>query len=376
MALTWGLVVATYGRGKLLEECVRLAVAQTRPPAEVVIVDASPDWEATRRAVEAIARPRGVAVRYVEAERASSAAQRNQGIALAGADVLFLVDDDTLLYPDCAERILRVYEADTERSIVGVGGVHVDEPPPAADPSYRAAPGPWRAGGSLRARTESLAWRWSQRGSGFFLPYDRAFPRHRLPPTCRDLPIAPALVLDGFRMTLRRDVLAHERFEEMLSRYAVSEDQDLSYRVSRHGMLVEARDALLTHLSFGGGRLSRRTVAVLRTTNRLALNVLHSPYRARTTARYAAAVPLHVVTGLALDVLRGDWSLPDTAGALAAIPPALRLLAMTPARVRAWYPAFQSRVLDAASRPARSPLHTQPAGLAGCPEAPRGRGPT
>jgi len=346
MALTWGLVVATYGRGKLLAECVRLAVTQTRPPAEVVIVDASPDAETTHAAVKAITRSRGVALQYVEAARASSAAQRNQGIALASADVLFLIDDDTLLYPDCAERILRVYEADAAGAIAGVGGVHVPEPPPTADPQYRDSPPPARAQGSLRARTARIAQRWSYRGSGFFLPYDREFPRHRLPSSCRGLPVEPALVLDGFRLTLRRSALAHESFEEMLARYAVSEDQDLSYRVSRHGMLVEARDARLTHLAFPGGRVSPRAVALLRTTNRLALNVLHSPHRARTVARYAAAVPLHVATALALDVLSGDWSLARAAGTLAAIPPAIRLLGMTPTRVRAWYPAFQRRVIQ------------------------------
>jgi glycosyltransferase involved in cell wall biosynthesis len=43
---------------------------------------------------------------YNSAEHRSSTLQRNQGLQLATADVVFLLDDDSLMYPTCAEEIM------------------------------------------------------------------------------------------------------------------------------------------------------------------------------------------------------------------------------------------------------------------------------
>ncbi len=44
----WALVLSTYRRRDVLMLCLQAALAQTRPPAEIIIVDASADWEETR----------------------------------------------------------------------------------------------------------------------------------------------------------------------------------------------------------------------------------------------------------------------------------------------------------------------------------------
>ena len=49
--MNWSLLVATYNRTKALRNCVQFAIAQSRPPAEIVIVDASDTWEAHRQMV-------------------------------------------------------------------------------------------------------------------------------------------------------------------------------------------------------------------------------------------------------------------------------------------------------------------------------------
>src|SRR5262249_34568845 len=92
--LTWALVIATYRREHILPRCLRLAAQQTRPPAEVIVVDASPNWEKTRDEILASVAAAHPAIRwaYVAAEQRSSAFQRNQGVRLAGADILFLID--------------------------------------------------------------------------------------------------------------------------------------------------------------------------------------------------------------------------------------------------------------------------------------------
>jgi hypothetical protein len=118
----------------VLSRCFALGAAQTRPPLEIIVVDASPGWENTRERVlrEIASLWPGIRWRYVEAERRSSASQRNQGVRAASADVVFLFDDDSLMYPDCAAEIMRVYDADSGRSVVGVNATNVAVPPDAS----------------------------------------------------------------------------------------------------------------------------------------------------------------------------------------------------------------------------------------------------
>jgi hypothetical protein len=76
--LTWALVVATYMSEDVLPRCLRLGAAQIRPPLEIIVVDSSPGWGSTR-------------------ERAAE--------------------------------IMRVYDADNGRSVVGVNATNVAAPP-------------------------------------------------------------------------------------------------------------------------------------------------------------------------------------------------------------------------------------------------------
>ena len=94
--LTWALVIATYQRAHILPRCLRLAVQQTRLPTEIIVVDSSQNWEETRDAIKAelVSHHPKIRWTYVAAARRSSASQRNQGVRLATADILFLIDDD------------------------------------------------------------------------------------------------------------------------------------------------------------------------------------------------------------------------------------------------------------------------------------------
>src|SRR5215472_16371858 len=95
-SLSWSLVIATCNRRHILPRCLTLAARQTRPPLQIIVIDASDDWEREREEVLAGVAARHPAIRwdYVRARRRSSAYQRNQGVALARSDVVFLIDDD------------------------------------------------------------------------------------------------------------------------------------------------------------------------------------------------------------------------------------------------------------------------------------------
>jgi glycosyltransferase involved in cell wall biosynthesis len=122
MPLTWSLSVPTYRRPVVLKECVGCALAQTRPPHEIVIIDASDDWDASKEEISRLLDDSRMAVRlvYEKAVVASSAAQRNQAMAASTSDVVFLIDDDSLMYPDCAEVVMDIYERDVSRRVLAV----------------------------------------------------------------------------------------------------------------------------------------------------------------------------------------------------------------------------------------------------------------
>jgi glycosyltransferase involved in cell wall biosynthesis len=354
---TWGLAIATYKRGHVLPRCLRLALAQSRPPSEVVVVDASPDFDSARRRVlDAVAGEfRGLPLTYARARIASSTAQRNQAVALARADVVFVIDDDSLMYPDCAEAIMRIYDADPARRVAGVQGLAVPAPPDvqaSAAPAARApAAPPRRCPSVLRDRLAALL-----DAERLLLPYDTAYPDHPLPPEVASQRVAPARYLFGFRMTFRREVIARVRFEELLTRYS-TDDVDASYRASRLGALLTAFDARICHLQDRAARLSRFTVAALQTSNLAALYRLHGTNPAALKRRYARRLARACLLDLARDLACRRWSAPTARGDFHTLRNLRRIFRQSEPELRAWFPAFQQRLLGAPAHPhARKPM--------------------
>jgi GT2 family glycosyltransferase len=63
--------------------------------------------------------------------------------------------------------------------------------------------------------------------------------------------------LSGCNMAYRREVVDTLRFDERLTGYALGEDLQFSYRVSRRWKLVLTPEARLDHRQAGGGRPPR-----------------------------------------------------------------------------------------------------------------------
>ena len=349
--LRWALVIATYRRAHILPRCLRLAVQQTRPPAEVVVVDASPDWEKTRDAVLADLAASHPDVRwtYVAAERRSSAAQRNQGVRLATADILFLIDDDSLMYPDCAEQILRVYEADEGRAVAGVNAMHVPTPPDQPDDPLAARPsehGTTKHYGPLARLVRRLL-----RADDIFVPYDADFPQVPIPEPVRKLPIGKRNLMVGWGMTFRREVCLLEPFDEIMTHYAAGEDSDMGYRASRHGLLLTALEARLCHLGAGGGRLHPFVVAALGNLNPLVLHRIYSTDLKRSRRRSRNLLWRRFFILVFKDLARRKLSLPNARGILFAWRRLGCVFAQSEPDLRAWYPGFQKQLIERYSAP-------------------------
>ena len=265
---TYGVVIASYNRHDILPICIEHVLRQGLLPKEIIIVDATAEWAPMReRIAEMVHRAApDVAFQYVPAAARSLTAQRNQGIALATADVLFLIDDDSLMFPECAREIMAIYHADRTGDIAGVQAALA-----AAAPSSDSRLPEQKAVGGMGWAPSGALLNWINRyvfmmaADQLFLPYWGRLPAK--PPRIEADGAYVVPLLQGCRMTYRREVIARERFDQDLEKYAAAEDLDASYRASRHGVLLEAERARIYHHTVASGRLSRGHAAELSAMN-------------------------------------------------------------------------------------------------------------
>jgi glycosyltransferase involved in cell wall biosynthesis len=351
--MTWALCVATLNRIDMLETCVTCALAQTRPPSEIVIVDASDTWQSHHQRIAAIAAPAGVPVVYIPAHRRSLPSQRNQGIAAASADILFLIDDDSLLYPDAAAEILRVYEAAPHGTVSAVGLSDRDDPPVAMSGSDAQK----TDGGDNGAIGASLAGsslvHWIKRhvlllGTDvMFMPYIRSS-QPRTEKDARALGLADVTfspMIGGCALTARREVALREPFEGELLSYSPMEDLDTTYRYLFHGVNLFAGRAGFHHFTSAGARIRRQQVAQLTMMNMAFFVARNSKARLRDSARFGLYAVRRTLAELLKDLLKKRWDLPQFRGALAAVPATVQILARSAPDLAPWYVRRQSLLL-------------------------------
>lgn len=344
---SWALCVSTYNRGAMLADCVRHALGSTLPPAQIVIVDASDDWQHNRAGVEAvIAQSAPCPLTYEPARRKSLTAQRNQGIALASADILFLIDDDAMLHPQAAQRIMAHYRADRQGRIVAISCCNTPmdrQPGPVAEIKQTN-----RAGGLVlnRSRAVDLALRHllmipaDQRFVGYDRPAQRWGGDAQLPEG-----LGRVDFIVGFALTLRRSVALAEPFDEGLVGSAIAEDLDASYRFGRHGILAFAADAPIHHLEAAAGRDRRRVNTALALLNIAYFIRRNSDRQGRDFARYALWYLRMALAELPKDLAGGRWDLPQLRGALLAGRHLPGLLRQPRAGLPQWYQDKQTSLM-------------------------------
>ena len=93
------VIIPTYNRAELLAECVHSVVAQTLPPAEVLIIDDG-STDHTAQVVAQLARESALVINYIHQENRGAAAARNTGIRAARGDILCFLDSDDRFVPE------------------------------------------------------------------------------------------------------------------------------------------------------------------------------------------------------------------------------------------------------------------------------------
>jgi GT2 family glycosyltransferase len=220
LPLRVSVVICTRNRPDDLAVCLASLAAQTRPPDEVVVVDASDDG----RSAACVAGWRGPCPAWHHRAAPGLTRQRNRGVELTRGDVVTFLDDDVVLDHGYLEAVAARFIADPE-----VGGVEGT----IAHPGLR---GRRRIGNALRGLLlmDNVGRRRVKRSGA--VAYDPA------PAGFRRVDC-----LSGCNMSFRRAVFDRFRFDEWYDGYGLGEDLDFSYRVSRVWPLVQTPAARLEH---------------------------------------------------------------------------------------------------------------------------------
>ncbi len=345
--LTWGLLIATKDRLEPLQTCVRLALEQTRPPIEVVVADSSADWDTHAQIIgEIVAEHPEIRFVYEKGAAPSLTVQRNQVIAQGSADIFFMIDDDSFMHPDCAEEVMKIYEADPDGAVAGVQTAETSQ-----IPGVTLAGAQKQSVDVSKARESSRLLRWMfQRlfmmgKKEVFIPYDKIFREGPVPENLKAQKVEPVALFGGFRMTYRAAAVRQTEFDPVLRYYCPGEDLDASYRISRHGLLLTAPRARLHHYASASGRLNRGQVAHLWSLNQAVLLRRHAPDQSWARRAYFFRMLHRVLSDVGKDLLTRRFALPQTRGSVRAWCDSRQVFRMSADRLDSWYPAEQERII-------------------------------
>lgn len=105
---TVGVVVTSYQQGEQILEAVRSVQAQTRVPAEIIVVDDGSDDELTLRVLDQLESE----IKVIRQTNAGVAAARNYGIRNLGTEYVAVLDGDDQWEPTFLERTTALLETD------------------------------------------------------------------------------------------------------------------------------------------------------------------------------------------------------------------------------------------------------------------------
>ena len=235
------VVIPTMRRERILEATLDSLRHCDPAPDEVIVIDADAE-QSSRPIVIAFDQQVAPSVRYHNTEP-SPTRQRNVGIDDASGDVLVFLDDDVSIEPDLFGRLAEVFR---DPSLVGATGQVIE-------PQERRMLAP----GSRFRRLLPGGGK-----DGTFTRY--GYPRYLSAPyQDRDVEF-----MRGCFMSARRDAAREVRFDEHLGGYALAEDEDFSYRLSRLGRIRYVADIVVKHSKLGFGSADDRRFGRLVVVNR------------------------------------------------------------------------------------------------------------
>ncbi len=217
-------ITPTRNRPEHLGRMLQSLAAQSRPPDQVIVIDASDESN-----LDAARHPDGLhvdAVRWTEAP--SSALQRNAGITRLRDDIALVCffDDDQELHPDAVENMLLFWES---------------APADVVAASFNEA-----------TYTDQRTLFWRRLGLGALLGLYSREPGRVAPSGWHALygKVNRDTVcewLSSKALVVRRNLLDTFQFDPFFEGYSYLEDLEFTYGLSRHGRLMIVADARFDH---------------------------------------------------------------------------------------------------------------------------------
>lgn len=261
--MRFSLLIVTKERTEALADALECAAKGLPADGEVVVVDGDSKRSAEPVTKELRARYPDVRVRYVPSDP-GAAHQRNVALDAATGDVLVWVDDDCTFEAGLFEALEEVYR---DPEVVGATG-------------KIGGPLRPRLGNDPHSRMRRIVLGGGRQGSmssfGFRRPIVDVDDAH-------DVEFMP-----GPLMSARRAVAAQVRFDERLTGYSLVEDDDFSYRLSRHGRIRYEPAATVYHHEYRWGQRDQRKMDHLQIVNRTYLFRKNFPQTIRARVGFAA----------------------------------------------------------------------------------------
>jgi len=261
------------------------------------------------------------------------------------SDVVFFIDDDAFMYADYAKKVMQIYEMDEKGLIGGIMGLLAalepdkDETSDAVSQAISSDSGIKRLKNSFSNYLRKF---WYQ--TELLIPYNGKYYYNMVAKLGSDL-VGDIALLQGFPMTFRTNIVREVGgFNEILTRGAIAEDSDLSYRISQKYALVVALQAKICHGQTQVERLNRFNNVQLGILNAVALFLLNNNFQSGiklTVYRFALT---RLLLELCRDSFKPQRGFVSTRGALATMKVIPQILSMTPEQLRTWYPSFQVSV--------------------------------
>jgi len=219
------VIIPTKGRAEQLPGVLRSLLAQSRQIDEMIVVDdsSSTDFDTNEITIRNHLSESAIKVIHVPGRGVGSADARNQGADVSTGDVLSFLDDDVILDGEYYRQVELVFG---DANVIGVTG---------AITNYGEQSSRWTLFAKVFFLSDSSPCGGYLRASGYpcFI-FKSGAPRQ-------------VQVMSGCNLNFRRKDFMKHRFDELLTGYSYMEDSDLSYRVSRDGILMFEPKCRLRH---------------------------------------------------------------------------------------------------------------------------------
>lgn len=284
--MNYDIVLPTRNRHSVLQLSIPLMLKQSRTPESLIVVDSSDNHDDVRRIVESIVKSTNININLkIFHSDSGSSYQRNIGLKHTVSEIIMFPDDDSLWFPIFASSVMKIYENDIDKVIGAVAASESLEPPYGvlknSNNSYKM---------SLKDRLQLIRSRLNivNRVEDWLFPDPfivEGMGRQKLkevPNWLCENNAQPIPSLIGFRMTFRNTVVQSLKFDEVLGRYALFEDRDVSLGVLREHLIVEANDAKVFHYRSPENRVPGDEWGVMSILNMAYIICKHTPIRSES----------------------------------------------------------------------------------------------